>query len=273
MKKVLVVLMAALLLVSLCACTTVPSTRFMSRTQVNSLVKEYGTPQAEVTLNYKTGNNDIEVKIVYNLLLEQTPIAVTRFIQLANEGFYNDTLIDTYNSTYRYMIMGRYAYRQSELQEDKSLYFQNKSDVTFKGEFKSNKYSEPSKGYAQFSIFSLAMYHDDANSDIENFDKASGTLILALANQTLNPDNYAVFAEMAYMTYKINDGEFKNQNSQVYPDVLSNLKSFTSKTSRNVYDDASEEHYTSISIMSTRVTLQVKILGDNDWSKLPTIGK
>lgn len=273
--KVLTVLMVALLLVSLCACSYVPSTRFMSRMQVNSLVKEYGTPQAVVTLNYEINSQKVEVKILYNLLLEKTPLATVRFIQLANEGFYDDTVIDTYNSTYKYMIMGRYAYRESELQENKMLYFRNESDVTFKGEFKSNAYDEPSDGYAQFSILSLAMYHDDATSDIENFDKASGALIMAVANKTLNSDNYAVFAEMVSVTLQNNDADPITYDGKVPSQLFSNLTYFTSRSSRNVYDDMTEEHYSSISLMSTRVTIHVEILGGSGdyWSKLPSIGK
>lgn len=278
MKKVLVVLMVALMLVSLCACTYVPSTRFMSRMQVNSLVKEYGTPQAELTLNYKVGGKEVEVKVVYNLLLSQAPLATIRFIQLVEDNFYDDAIIDTYNSTYRYMVMGRYAYREivlnegTEKEKTEMRYFKNESDVTFKGEFKSNAYKEPKDGYSQFSIFSLAMYHSDATTDDNNFDTANGTLILALANETLNSDNYAVFAEMANMSYKVGDGEFNKQSSKVSPDILTNLKSFTSRTSRPVYDDMTMETSTSISLMSTTVKLHVRMLGDFDWSKLPTIG-
>ena len=274
MKKVLVILVLVIMLVSICACSYVPSTRFISRSQVNSLVKEYGTPQAQLTINYTINNKDYEVVVTYNLLLGQTPLAVIRFIQLANEGYYNDTIIDTYNSTYNYMILGRYIYKESVVTESKMNYYVNNNlDVTFKGEFASNKYREPKDGYAQFNIFSLAMYHDESTSDNANFDTANGALILATSSKTLNSNNYAVFAEMVSMSYKSGDSD-PTVTTKVNSTALANLTSFTSRTSaRKIYTDETEEKtIPSFSMMNQTVTIQVKILGDNDWSKLPRIG-
>lgn len=269
MKKFLFVLMIVLLLVSFCACSYVPSTRFLSRSRVNSLVDEYGTPQAQVTLKYETKAGDkVEVSIVYNLLLGQTPLATIRFIQLANEGFYDDTIIDTYNSTNKYMIAGRYAYKEST-QSHKSAYYKNTSNVTFKGEFSDNKYSEPKDGYAQFSMFSLAMYHE---SGVDKFDTANGALILALDNRTLNSNTYAVFAEWESITVTYNNSAPITYTRTVPSPVREHLTSFTSTTSRTVYDDATEENSSSVSMMSTQVLIHVSILGDKDWSKLPSIG-
>lgn len=272
MKKVLVFLMLAVMLVSLCACSSVAPDAFLSRSQVNKLVKQYGTPQAELTLNYEYSGSKVEVVITYDLLLDQAPLAVTRFIQLANEGFYERSLIDSYNSTYRYMIMGRYARRASQV-SDGDKYYKNVSDVTFAGEFASNGYKEPANGYAQFSIFALAMYHPESSDD-QYFNSADGTLIMAMSNQTLNSDNYAVFALPVQYSVKINEGEATvYTDGQRPPSMLrDNLTSFTAKTSRTIYSDAEESSSTSVSIMSTNVFLSVKILGSHDWSSLPTIG-
>lgn len=269
MKKVLVFLMLAVMLVSLCACSSVASDKFLARSQVNKLVKQYGTPQAELTLKYEVSGSKVEVVITYDLLLDQTPLAVIRFIQLANEGFYENSLIDTCNTTYRYVIMGRYARRASTVSSG-DKYYKNVSNVTFAGEFASNGYREPAKGYAQFSIFSLAMYHAESSDD-QYFNSADGTLIMATANDTLNSNNYAVFAVPVQYTITINEG-----NPTTYkkaPTMLrDNLMSFTSKTSRTIYSNAEETSSTSVSIMSTNVLLSVKILGSYDWSALPTIG-
>ena len=276
MKKVLVILLLAVMLVSVCACSYVPSTRFLSRSQLNSLLKEYGTPQAELTIKYTINNDDYEIKVTYNLLLSQTPLAVIRFIQLANDGAYNDTVIDTFNSTYNYMIMGRYIYKDSVVSEGKkNWYVNNALDVTFKGEFKSNGYSEPSGGYAQFKNFSLAMFHDESTAEDNNFDTANGALILAVDSNTLNSNNYAVFAELASMTYSVNGGKPITRVGKVDSDICKILKGFTSKTGiRTVYTDETEtDTIPSFTMMNQIVTIQVKILGDHDWSKLPRIGK
>lgn len=272
MKKVLVFLMLAVMLVTLCACGNVSSDSFLSRSQVNRLVKQYGTPQAELTLKYEVSGSSVEVVITYDLLLEQAPLAVTRFIQLANEDFYENTLIDTYNSTYHYMIMGRYARRDSQVDTDTKKYYKNVSDVTFAGEFESNGYKEPANGYAEFSTFALAMYHAESSDD-QYFNSADGTLILATSSKTLNNKDYAVFAVPVQIAVKINDGEVSTYPQGKIPStVVSNLTSFTSKTNRTIYSDSSESSSTSASIMSTNVLLSVKILGSYDWSALPTIG-
>ncbi|MCH5156252.1 MAG: peptidylprolyl isomerase [Clostridiales bacterium] len=279
LKKVLVVLVLAIMLVSVCACSYVPSNRFMSRSQVNSLVKQYDNPQAELILNYTLTSNGVstnyEVVITYDLLLSQAPLAVIRFIQLANEGSYNNSVIDKYNSSLNYMILGRYCYKDSIREDGKKNWFVNNAlDTTFKGEFKSNKYSQPKDGYAEFNIFSLAMYHEEYTPDNANFDTANGALILATDKNTLSSNNYAVFAHMVSMSYKVGDND-PVENTKVNSNVLANLKGFTSTTStRKVYTDETEESTVpSFSMMNQIVTIKVNILGDYDWSKLPQIGR
>ena len=161
MKKFLVVLILAAMLLTLCACDSVPSTRFLSASQVDSLTKKCPNPQAEVTINYTVSGKDIEAKITYDLLLSQTPLATLKFIELVNDGFYNDSIMDSYDSTNHYMTLGRYLYKPSQIQQDNKLtYYRNPLEGSFKGEFKSNNYKQPKEGYAQFDILSLAMYHD-----------------------------------------------------------------------------------------------------------------
>lgn len=280
MKKVLVFLLLAVMLVSVCACSYVPSTRFMSNSQRNSLVDDFGTPQAVLTINYTRNNVDYEIEITYNLLLSQTPIAVVRFIQLANAGAYDETVIDTFNSSYQYMIMGRYIYKDSVIEEGKKhVYVNNALDVTFKGEFKSNGYSEPSEGYAQFKNFSLAMFHDESTAEDTNFDTANGTFILATDGATLNSNNYAVFAELASMTYSVNGKVQATRVGKVDSNARADLVSFTSKTgTRTVYTDETEsETIPSFTMMNQVATIHVTIRAAEgksaDWSKLPRIGK
>ena len=273
MKKLLIVLLSVALLATLCACNYVPSTRFMSSAQVNALTKKYDKPQAELTLNYRTGSTDVEVKVVYDLLLSQTPIATVRFIQLVNDGFYESTFMDNYDSTNKYLTFGRYVYVQSKQNESKNVYLKNPMDVTFKGEFKSNGYRQPKEGYAQFSLLSLAMYHDAWTESNNTFDSANGYLIMAMANQTLNSDNYAVFATVNSITVKYGDKEATSHSN--LPSDVNSILTKTSKTSYTVYDDDSETNSTSVSLLSesNRVKVHIEILGDYDWSALPKIGQ
>ena len=202
MKKILVVLMIVMMLATLCACNYVPSTRFLSKAQVNAIAKNFDDPQAEMTLDYTSNGENVEVKITYNLLLTKTPLAAIRFIQLTNEGFYDDTVVDYYNSTNHYWTLGRYRYEESKIQtQGKMVYLQNPCDKTFKGEFESNGYGMPKGGYAKFRILSLAMYYEPWTETDNTFDTANGHLIMSAANEssnasTLNSANYAVFAEM-----------------------------------------------------------------------------
>ena len=266
MKKVLTALLLISLLFTLCACS-IPADSFMSQAKVSSLVKTYGkTPQAEVTISFKTSSTGqkVEVKVVYDLLLEQAPLAVTRFIQIANEGGYDNTLADTLNKDHDYIILGRYK-------KNESRYFDMRAgDTTFAGEFKQNGYRQPKDGYAKFDMFSLAMYHA---ADGAHFDSANGTLILSLSStRTLNPDNYAVFAQLASISVKVDDNDALTYR-KVPSFVRDSLYGFSARVTRNIYD-ASDDNKSpvSASVMSSEVLLKVSILGGKDWSKLPHIG-
>lgn len=281
--KVLTVLALLVTLVSLAACNHIPTTRFMSKTQVNNLAKQFEGAQAEMTLNYQTGNSvDVEVKIVYNMLFTKAPLATIRFIQLVNDKFYDDTVMDTHNTTNNYMVFGRYLYKESAVQTDSpKVFFQNLAEKTIKGEFKSNNYPEPEGGYAPFKIFSLGMYHDESVADDNKFDTGVGYVIFAMANETLNPANYAVFADMASISYKYgSEGELHTMN-KVPAEIFETLHAITSKTSptekQGVFTDATEttrvDPTPSILSKTNPITIHIRMLGDYDWSKLPQLGR
>ena len=260
MKKVLVALMMVVLLVSLCACS-VASGSFMSRAQANSLAKNFDGAQAQVTFKYTAGSDKIEITVTYNLLFDKAPIAATRFVQLAQGGKYENTVVDTLDTSYKYVVMGRY------MVEENKYYDVTTDNVSFAGEFKQNGYRQPKDGYAEFGMYSLAMYHA---MGAEYFDAANGTLILALSAETLNSDNYAVFAEFDSMTVSVQNGRtrtYNTPNSQLHDSLMS----FTTRsTGTTIYDSNSSSSVTA-SVMSTKVYLSVQILGDYDFSKLPTI--
>ena len=267
MKKVLVALLMVVVLFSLCACGT-SQTSFISKSKAKSLAKQFPDLQAEVTFKYESNGKEYQIVVKYDLLLEQAPVAVTRFIQIANAEGYDGTRVDTYNSSYKYAVMGRYGEKTGE--DGKSKYYDFRSeDPTFAGEFKQNGYKMPKGGYADFEFYSLAMFHVNEG---KHFDSANGAFIMDLSNEDkgLNSANYAVFAKFASIKV-LTDGEVSlrettTKNSQLYDKMVS----LTGTTSHTVYDLNGEES-SSIRIATNKVTISVKILGDYDWTKLPTI--
>ena len=265
MKKVLVALMMVAVLLGLCACG-VSSNSFMSKSQVNSIVKAYPNPQAVLTFKYVDNGKNVKIRVTYDLLIEQAPLAVTRFIQIASSGGYDGTFVDTYNSTYKYAVMGRYGQREGD---DKYYNFRS-HDVTFAGEFKQNGYRAPKGGYAEFELYSLAMFH---MNDGEEFNSANGAFILDLSGEDwgLNSANYAVFAKFVSMTILTDDDVTTQPTTSKRPQLSDKLVKLGGTTSYTVYD-VNGEHATSIKFASQKVTIEVEVSGSGDnWSKLPTI--
>ena len=92
LSRILIVVICVAVLLSLASCAG----GFLSKAKVKSLVKEYGTPQAEVTFDYTYNNTKTKIVFVYDLLLDKTPVAVINFIQLAESGYFDDVVIDHY---------------------------------------------------------------------------------------------------------------------------------------------------------------------------------
>ena len=73
--------------------------------------------------------------ITYDLLLDKTPITTINFINLVDSGFYTNTIMDSYTTSYNYYIAGRYVYNKEATDEKIK---DNESGKTIIGEFKSN---------------------------------------------------------------------------------------------------------------------------------------
>lgn len=265
MKKITIVLSVVLCLIMLltvCACTP---NGFVSNSQRNSLYKEYNRPEAQMTLTLKKGSTDYKIEIVYSLLMDKTPVSVINFIKLVNSGAYENSIIDSYNSNYNYMVLGRYKYEEEK-------YFNNTDlAVSFAGEFESNGYSKPDGGYSEFSMFSLAMYHENTMDD-SSFNSANGTLILATDTQTLNPANYAVFAELKSIKFFVNGVDQNVPSTKVNSDIYRLLTKISTTTKDTVYESKNSDISHSVSMLSTVVSVNVTMLGNTDWSKLPKVG-
>lgn len=253
MKKLLLIALCLIMLFTFCACS---STQFLSKSQVNKLVKKYANdgklPQVEMTLSYKTPKNStsVQIKVVYDLLLDEAPISVISFINLLNDGRYDNVVVDSKTTTY--MSIGRYTYtvEDSESSSDRTYAFADTSK-TFIGEFKNNNFKPygdaegDDDGYAKFDFFSLAMYHDAATSKSDDkeqqteyhraYDSADGRLMLSLGETRLNTapsyKEYAVFARPVSFSYSNDGGEnFANPVSKFSSSWYSAFTGVTSKT-------------------------------------------
>lgn len=262
LSRILIVVICVAVLLSLASCAG----GFLSKAKVKSLVKEYGTPQAEVTFDYTYNNTKTKIVFVYDLLLDKTPVAVINFIQLAESGYFDDVIIDHYVSMYQYLRFGEYVYRADEDDSNVMKYYRNNTVPSIVGEFAVNKYSEPKSGYAKFENLSLAMYHAEGTN---YYNSAAGSVIMAMRTDALNYTNYAVFAHINSISVSLKDGDLKNYGKNI-PSTYREQLTTTNTTSRTVYS-ADGTTSDKESLYSTNITVSVKILGDHDWSKLPKV--
>ena len=296
MKKLLVIALCLVMLFTFTACS---SYQFLSNSKVKSLVKKYSEngklPQVEMTLSYKTSKNStpMQIKVVYELLLDKTPISVISFINLLNEGRYDNIVVDSKSTNH--LSIGRFTYMAptsddsssdqravSGITPDKQeerLYLFAKNYGTFAGEFKNNNFkpygkaAEGDDGFTKFDMFSLAMYHDVANSKSNDKDQqaeykraynsADGRLMLSLGT-TQNGDapsykDYAVFARPISFSVSIDGGEFSNPVAQLDAYLLNQIRSVSSKTIT-----ISGTNYAPIQI---DVSFQM-VAGNIDWANI-----
>jgi hypothetical protein len=290
MKKLLVIALCLVMLFTFSACS---GAQFLSKAQVNKLVSKYSEngklPQMEMTLTYKTGSNNtpMQVKVVYELLLDKAPISVISFINLLNNGRYNNVVIDSKTTTY--MSVGRFSYVKLLPDEvadgagdnkiEDRLYSFSKSNATFAGEFKNNNFKpygkavEGDDGFAKFEMFSLAMFHDAPASKSNDKDQqaeykraynsANGRLMISLGTTELNTapnyKEYAVFARPVSYSVAKNGGVFSDPVSQLDGYLLTQLKSVATKTV-----SISGTNYTPIQI---DVSFQM-VAGSIDWANI-----
>ncbi len=280
MKKVLIILLCAIMLLTFTACN---GNDFLSAGETKSLLKKVGgkNPQAQMTLSYQVGKDSskqtVTLEIVYEILLDKTPITAVNFINAVQDGFYSDVLVHSNQSTYNYMIAGGYYKKDIVSTNDNgeevtTTKFYQQSLPSFVGEIAGNGFAEPrgekvdGDSYTKFDVFSLAMYHADGAN---YFNSADGRLVISTSSQTkLSHLNYAVFAKMISIVVKV-DGE---QISTDIPSwVLTTLDSSTSTTKRTIYDKDDVKQSAQVSILSPEIIIDIKMLGDVDWSVLPTI--
>lgn len=294
-KRILFVAMAIIMLFVFAACNTVA---FMSDSARNDLVKKYGTPKAQVVIEYtrdKSSTNGDEDEVVtltlnYNLLLNKTPITVINFINLVEDGYYNEKTTDTgttslvfdnrISSNTNSWIVGRYNVTVDS-KGTKTYRAQPALDYTILGEFVQNGYVLPKAsdetdeeikdGNAKFSMFSLAMYHEKS---VSAFDQASSAFFLTTDSvSTENYKNFAVFAELTSISVSVNGEALVTDATQVPDSIVDDFDNILNETtSQTVVDDADGESSTSKVTMLKNVVriVSIKMVDNNDYSSLPT---
>ena len=284
MKKLLVIALCLVMLLTFTACSR---HQFLSNSKVDNLVKKYSengkVPQMEMTFTYETSKNStpMQIKVVYELLLDKAPISVISFINLLNDGRYNNVVVDSKSSNQ--LSIGRFTYTETtpedETKEPGRTYAMAESLGTFAGEFKNNNFkpygkkAEGDDGFAKFEMFSLAMYHDTASSKSNDkeqqaeykraYNSADGRLILSLGT-TQNGDapsykDYAVFARPVSFSVSIDGGEFSKPVAQLDGYLLNQIRAVASKSVR-----INGTNYTPIQI---DVSFQM-VAGSIDWANI-----
>ena len=281
-KKIALIVLAVIMVLTFTGCG---NAKFMSTSQTKQLVNKYGTPQMQMTIEYEKNSKVVELQLTYDLLLDKTPITVVNFINLANQGYYNEKTAENgdvtsiifdgrISSNTNAWVAGRYAITTSGTSKTYSV--APELDYTIKGEFVQNLWELPvdanetdeeiTDGNAKIEMFSLAMYHENK---VDSFDSASSAFFLTMSStQIENYKNYAVFAHLASITVLVDGVAIVTDATSVPADVLYDFSLMTGTTSKtiNIDEDSTETR----SVLSNVIRIvEVKMLGTTNWSALP----
>lgn len=208
MKKLAVVLVMCLVALVMVGC----SEGFMSQGELLNVEKN---PEVSMVLSYTDSSNVTKsFTLVFELQYKKAPITVTNFVNLVQEGFYNDTIIHTSsaslnsNSDIYYIAGGVYKYVTNE-ETSKSVLTAQKKDYTIKGEFESNGWGENDLTHL---IGNLVM---NRTSGTTGFDSASTGFYICTSDYNKRDGNYAVFGTFKSMSGKIGDTEIPSQESMI----------------------------------------------------------
>ena len=293
MKRLTLVAALVLALVFVLGACSQANDGFMTAKDKDALVAKYGVPQAKVILEYTLDGDTKTVELTYDLLLDKAPITVVNFINLVNQGYYNEKDVTTKDadgndsvtakdsflidgrvasSTNAY-VTGRYIVRENSSTHGKTYLSADDLDYTIKGEFVSNGYvldkaatetdEKVTDGNAKFQLFALAMYHENS---VAAFDNADAKFFINLSSHTTeNYKNYAVFAYLKSMTVKSGDNVIVEDLAGVDSEVLYDFANrFTTST-------VSLENSTDRpSIVTSFRLVKIEMLGNADYSNLPT---
>ena len=140
------------------------------------------TDKPEVTITYNFNGTDYKVE--YELSRTGAPATVRHFIELADAGYYNGTVIHDYQNSGAFLYGGGYVIGDDGELEEKDYWSEvkkleengneftqtvytedNEPLYTVYGEFKANGVTPNTKSYKQNKAGTLVMYYMDKGSD------------------------------------------------------------------------------------------------------------
>jgi len=203
MKRFLLLAMTFIMIFSFAACA---NTSFLSDDEIMDISKN---PEATITLKYDLddGLGERKVVLVYELFYKEAPSTVANFIQLADEGYYDDKIIDWANinptaGQLSYISGGRYKLNENgEVIDDAKNY-------SIKGEFKQNQWA---KNTHKHGYGALVMDRDYGDGPL--FDSASTRFYMTLNDNYDRQGNYCVFGQLKSSQITIGSTTYPASNS------------------------------------------------------------
>ena len=197
MKKLLLLAMTFVFMFSFTAC----SGGFLSE---KNILDVSVNPEAKIVLEYDLddGEGVRQVELVFELFYNKAPSTVANFIKLANDGYYNNKIIDYANvqsaaGSLSYISGGRYYIdEEGDIVDDAKKY-------NIKGEFIANQWDAND---LKHQIGSLVMDRDFGAG--EAFDTASTRFYITLNESVERNRNYCVFGQFKSSKYTIKDSSF-----------------------------------------------------------------
>lgn len=146
-----------------------------------------GHAEAKITIEY----DGISYVLEYTMYRNMYPQTVQHFIELADSGFYNDTIIHDYQTSYWYG--GGYDYAEGDVDEDELSYLQSYSD----GESGLRAYLEETSKAKTYE-------------KLANDGKLTPSVYKDLRNGRLEDPYTTLIGEFSSNQHKIENGALKN---------------------------------------------------------------
>ncbi len=150
---------------------------------------ENGVTIKYATLNLTYVNEDGDTKtedIVIKLYTNYAPDTIERFVELAEDGFYNNTVVNNAESSW--FTLGGYKMNGTELEEVTS------GKENLYGEFAANGWSGNGLNITKGSV---VMYRDFTNANTNNYNTANSKFAICTGTATpFTVTNYSVFGKI-----------------------------------------------------------------------------
>lgn len=210
MKKIALALVVCLVVGIMAGCTS----GFMSEIEMLNVTQN---PEVSITLSYTDAESvEKSFTMVFELHYDKAPITVTNFVNLVQEGFYDNTIIHTCNvskvstSDIYYIAGGKYELdSEADQTSSKKSLIASTKDYHIKGEFESNGWTENDLKHL---VGALVM---DRDSGVSGFDSANTGYYICMNDYNKRDGNYAVFGTLKSMSGKIGDREIPSQDSLI----------------------------------------------------------